>query len=305
MTLPEYRYHLLDVFTEVPFGGNQLAVFPEAAGLTAPQMQQIARELNLSECAFAFPHEGQALEWTLRIFTPGVENPFAGHPTIGGAIALVCEEVGAQRVQTQIVLHEQIGPITVTVDTRGDSASAALTLPTVPEFGPADCSRADLADMLGLDEQDIGEGAWAPATVSCGIPYYIIPVTSLAAARRCSLKLDRWESLLSRHWAPHVYVIALEAERADADFHARMFPPAMGVSEDPATGSAAAALAGLLARIDGGSGRRRWALEQGVELGRPSFLLLYAELEDGVATAVSIGGKAIVVGEGVIRAPSS
>lgn len=304
MTALEYRYQLLDVFTHVPFGGNQLAVFPQATGLTALQMQQIARELNLSECAFAFPVEGRSLEWTLRIFTPGVENPFAGHPTIGGAIALAQEAVGSCPPLTRIVLHEAIGPIAVEVGCKRSIPSATLTLPNVPQFGPADCSNAALAEMLGLEPNEIGDGAWAPVTVSCGIPYYIVPVKSLASARRCALRLDRWERLLASHWAPHVYVVALETERADADFHVRMFPPAMSVAEDPATGSAAAALAGLLARVEGGSGRRRWTVEQGLELGRPSFIVVQAELDAGIATRVSIGGEAVVVGQGVIRAPS-
>ncbi|HEV2594625.1 MAG TPA: PhzF family phenazine biosynthesis protein [Sphingomicrobium sp.] len=303
MTVTRYRFQLLDVFTEVPFGGNQLAVFPEASGLTTAQMQKIAREMNLSECAFAFPCEGKKLEWTLRIFTPGVENPFAGHPTIGGAIALAGEAAGPEQ-RTRIVLHEQIGPIAVEVEGNGRSTSARLTLPNLPQFGPADHSVDELAAMLGIEASEIGEGAWAPATVSCGIPYYIIPVKSLDVARRCSLRLDRWERLLASHWAPHVYLIAPETLRRDADFHVRMFPPAMSVAEDPATGSAAAAFAGLLARIDGGSGRRRWSVEQGIELGRPSFIVIHAELEEGVATSVSIVGEAIVVGDGHIRAPS-
>lgn len=304
MTVTSYRYQLLDVFTEVPFGGNQLAVFPEASGLMTQQMQQIAREMNLSECAFAFPTDGEKFQWTLRIFTPGVENPFAGHPTIGAAIALAGGAAAQSGGRMTIILHEQIGPITVDVEAKGQNACATLTLPNVPEFGPADRSVGELADMLGIAAEDIGDGAWAPATVSCGIPYYIIPVKSLEAARRCSLRLDRWERLLSRHWAPHVYVIAPETERPDADFHVRMFPPAMSVVEDPATGSAAAALAGLLARIDRGYGRRRWTVEQGVELGRPSFILITADLEEGIATRVSIGGEAVIVGEGVIRAPA-
>jgi trans-2,3-dihydro-3-hydroxyanthranilate isomerase len=292
-----YRYRLLDVFTDVPLGGNQLAVFPEADGLDADAMQQIARELNLSESAFAFRRAGD-LEWRLRIFTPGVENPFAGHPTIGAAIVLA-RECGVEH--GTLILHEQVGKIPVSVQRGATVDRARLTLPSRPRFGPSDVSTADLAGMLGLDAADILDGAWRPLTVDCGIPYYIIPVRSLDAARRCSLRLDRWERLLADHWAPHVYVVTLETERADADIHVRMFPPAMGVSEDPATGSAAAALAGLLARVDGGSGARRWAIEQGLELGRPSLIELFADLDDGVAVTVSVAGGAICVGEGEIE----
>lgn len=301
MPTQNYRFQLLDVFTDVAFGGNQLAVFPEAQGLSDEEMQAIARELNLSECAFAFAHEGKPLDWTLRIFTPGLENPFAGHPTIGSAIALSGSLRRNGAPQVEVTLHEQIGPISVSVESDGQLASAILTLPTIPQFGPADCPTADLAAMLGIEVDDILEGEWAPATLTCGIPYYVVPVASLEAAQRCSLQLDRWESTLSRHWAPHVYVVARDTERNDADFHVRMFPPAMRVSEDPATGSAAAVLSGLLARIDGGSGPRHWSIEQGHELGRPSLIQLFADLDEGVVQKVSVGGKAVRVGDGEIR----
>ena len=295
-----YRYRLLDVFTDVPFGGNQLAVFPHAEGLDTADMQRIARELNLSECAFAFARNDCPLEWTLRIFTPGVENPFAGHPTIGAAIALADGRVEEGCVQ--LVLHEAIGPIEVAVSAR--EGLARLELPTVPEFGPSEIDPGELAEMLGIGAGEVLSGSWSPAPVSCGIPYYIVAVSSLDAARRATLRLDLWRRTLANHWAPHVYVITRETERRDADFHVRMFPPAMAVSEDPATGSAAAALAGFVARAERLSGRHRWMLEQGLELGRPSLIELFADTHGGIVRRVSLAGRAIFMGEGCLRVPS-
>lgn len=314
--MTELPFHTLDVFTDRVFGGNPLAVFPDATHLPTHLMQRIAREMNLSETVFLGPPEAGG-DARVRIFTPGVEVPFAGHPTVGAAVFLAGRLAGRMDAQpgegtVVLVLEENVGPVRVEVRLRsGEAVSARFTTAVRPEHRPAPLGTAELAALVGLEEDEIGAGdadAWpalVPEAVSCGLPYLVVPVRSLAAVRRAALDLAAWRRLLSGRWADKVYLVCPEAEGDGVDLHVRMFAPGAGVHEDPATGSAAAALGGYLAAADGRrDGSLAWTVEQGLEIGRPSLLRVEAERQAGETVAVRVGGSAVPVLEGRMGIPA-
>lgn len=282
----------LDVFTERRFGGNQLAVFPDAPGLPDATMQAIARELNLSETIFLSPSRPGS-DWNARIFTPGVELPFAGHPTIGAAIALSL--LGHVRSET-IVLHERAGPVPVRLLHSERGPFAVLTAPQLPE--PVSLSHAvdadALASMIGLRSADMGPVP--PAAYSAGVPFTFVPVRSRGLLDRAVLDVQQWALHLRSTAAPHVAALSLEDWSEGSEVDLRMFAPAMGITEDPATGAAAAALAGLLAKIQSPQdGTKTWRITQGVQMGRPSAIRLEADIAGGAIMSVRVGGHAVLM----------
>jgi trans-2,3-dihydro-3-hydroxyanthranilate isomerase len=169
----------------------------------------------------------------------------------------------------------------------------------LPQVGPPPPASDALAAVLGLDVADLLGGAWAPQALSCGLPFVFIPVRDRAAVARARVRLDVWESTLAGTWAPEMFVFAREGERPGSDLRARMFAPGISVPEDPATGSANAALAGYLAARDPRrDGTLRWRVEQGFEMGRPSILDVEADVEAGDVTAVRVGGASVLVCSG-------
>lgn len=301
----EYRYILADVFTETIFGGNQLAVLPDARGLSAEQMQAITREFNLSETVFALPPDDPRHTRRLRIFTPGFEVPFAGHPTVGAAYVLAAiGEIALAGSTTPIVFEEGVGPVRVAIQSRdGLPISAQLTAAQLPVYGPEPPPADQLARVLGLASDDILAGDDRPLGVSCGVPFLFLPLRDRAAVDRARVDQAAWQSALASFWAPHVYVFAYERGAGGGQVYARMFAPAMNIPEDPATGAAAAALAGYLGRIDPAPGTRRWTIAQGVAMGRPSTIALELDNVDGAIAEVRVGGSAVLVGEGILRVP--
>lgn len=286
-------YLLLDVFTDRPFGGNQLAVFTDASGLSAETMQAVARELNLSETVFVLPAEAGG-DCRLRIFTPGMELPFAGHPTIGAAIALA-----GTTASSMITFEEAAGLVPVSLDTSGPGVQAMLTSPKPPAPVDADLAAEDAAAVLGLGADAL---ASRPRAYSAGVPFLFVPVASLAVLDAVTLDLARWRQHLSDTAAPHVVALWMDDWNTGLDVHMRMFAPLMGIAEDPATGAAAAACAGLL--VDGqrpADGTRRWTIHQGHAMGRPSTIHLEADVEGGQPGAVRVGGTAVIVGHGSLR----
>ncbi len=307
MTTTAYPFVTADVFTDRVFGGNPLAVFPEARGLDAARMQRIAREFNLSETVFVLPPEDPRHTRRLRIFTPNTELPFAGHPTVGTAHVLTA--VGAVPLTgpvTEIVFEEGVGPVPVTVRSRdGAPVFASLSAAQAPEFGPSPPPAAQVAAMLSLTPADLVSDL-PPAAVSCGVPFLFVAVRSRAAVAGARLRRDLWEATLAGSWAPSVFVFAFETESAEADVHARMFAPALGVEEDPATGAAAVALAGLLGSHDpAADATLRWVVEQGVEMGRPSRLEVEADKAAGAVVATRVGGQTVLVSRGEMEVPSA
>jgi trans-2,3-dihydro-3-hydroxyanthranilate isomerase len=297
----KYRFYTADVFTDRPFGGNQLAVFPDARGLDSARMQAIAREFNFSETTFVLPPEDEKHTRRVRIFTPGAEIPFAGHPTVGTAHVLAAVgEIPLAGDTTRIVLEEKVGPVQVAIRAeRGIPVFAQLSVAKLPEVGPPPPAPERLAAMLSLDPDDLVGGDMPPEAVSCGLPYLFIPLRSRDAVGRARLRLELWEETLRDYWTDDVFVFALDPEREGSDVRARMFAPGFGVPEDPATGSACVALGGYLAmRHPQPDGTLRWIVEQGFEMGRPSILEVEVDKRGGVITAVRVGGSTVLVCEG-------
>jgi trans-2,3-dihydro-3-hydroxyanthranilate isomerase len=291
----------LDVFTDTRFGGNQLAVFPDARGLDTDRMATIAKEFNLSETVFVFPPENPAHTKRVRIFTPGSELPFAGHPTIGAAHALaVLGHVPLTGDLTKIVFEEGVGPVPISIRSRnGVPVFAELSVAKLPEVGPPPPSRSALADLLSVEVADLTGGTWSPQSLSSGVPFLFVPVRDRNVLKRARVKLDRWEAILKASWAPEVFVFSRDPEREGSHIRARMFAPGLGIGEDPATGSAAAALGGYLAARDAAKdGTLRWVVEQGFEMGRPSILEVEADKSDGKITAIRVGGASVMVSTG-------
>jgi len=303
----QLAFHTLDVFTDRTFGGNPLGVFPDAAHLPTELMQRIAKEMNLSETVFLGPAESPEGSARLRIFTPSVEVPFAGHPTVGSAIFLAASgDHGPPVGERKLILEENVGSVPVEVRfENGAPVFARFTTALLPEHRPSPHSRVELAAMVGLGETDVCPGGLAPEMVSCGLPYHIIPIRSLDSLSRAKLDLAMWERILADSWAHHVYLVCMDTGDRDADVQVRMFAPGSGVPEDPATGSAAAALGGYLARVDGTDhGSLSWTVEQGLAMGRPSLIHVDVEVLEGQAKAVRIGGQAVFVSQGTMVVPA-
>jgi trans-2,3-dihydro-3-hydroxyanthranilate isomerase len=287
-------YHLLDVFTHKRLSGNPLAVVPEADHLLDDEMQAIANEFNLSETVFLRRPRNARNTAELRIFTPHTELPFAGHPTIGAAVVL-----GLEHRSSAVRLEEKVGLVTALVE-RIDkrTGEARFTLPQLPERAGKAPEVRDVALALGLDTEEIGCGVYHPDVFSAGNLFYLVPVRDTAALRRIVLNEGHWRHAfpLGRHSA---YIFTQTPDEPGNDFAARKLTP--GYPEDPGTGSAAAALIGLLAeKADLSHGQADYVLRQGHEMGRPCRITMQLRKEDDMLVHAAIGGRAVVVGEGVL-----
>ncbi len=303
--MPSIRFITADVFTNIRLGGNQLAVIPDARGIPEDLLLPICREFNYSETTFVYPAEQPGHTRRLRIFTPGGEVPFAGHPTVGTAVVLAATgeiPLTDSADGTHIVLEENVGPISVVIrDSHASGGWAQFSVAKLPEVGPLVPSRGVLARILGLETGDLLGTTEKPQAVSCGLPFLIVPLTGVDAVSKARMKTDRWEETLANAWASMIWLYAADPEGGEFHYRARMFAPGISVPEDPATGSAAAAFAGYLAaRSSTRSGTLRWTIDQGVEMGRPSKLAIEADKEDGVITAIRVGGAAVLVSEGTM-----
>jgi trans-2,3-dihydro-3-hydroxyanthranilate isomerase len=297
------RYLTLDVFTATPFGGNQLAVFPDATGIPEGALLNICREFNFSETTFCYPPEDAANTRKVRIFTPGAEVPFAGHPTVGTAAALALCEGALPEGHGKFRFEMGVG--TVHVDVRVESptrAWAELSVAKLPEVGPHAPTINTLAEILSVDASDLMGGAMSPQAVSCGLPFLIVPLKSLKALAASRIRMDRWEQTLQRFWAPEVLAVARDPEQGEHHWRARMYAPGLRVPEDPATGSAIAAFGGWLAMKEPkADGSFAWSVDQGIEMGRPSRLDVSADKVGGQVTAVRVAGRAVLMSEGRLR----
>lgn len=297
------RFHTLDVFTTTRFGGNPLAVVLEADGLDGARMQAIAREFNLSETVFVLKPQSPNHSARIRIFTPKSEIPFAGHPTIGSAILLAelrATNLGGSR-DAIIVLEEEVGVVRIGVRFRpGQTVFAEFDAPKLPSDLGSVPAMEDIAAAVGLIPSELGFENHRPSRLSAGLPYYFIPVRSLGAIARSRAVTSRWEQAFGATGAAYIY--CRETEHNTAHFHARMFDPGHGIAEDPATGSAAAAFAGVIAQYDQPpGGEHRYEIEQGFEMGRPSHIQLSLVMNDGRLQTVRIGGHAVRVSDGEIE----
>jgi len=295
-----HAFVIADVFTETAFGGNQLAVFTDARGLSDRAMQALARELNFAESTFVLPPADPRHTRRVRIFTPNRELPFAGHPTIGTAAVLASLGLAGQKgPRLDVILEEGARPVAVEVRLDGSTPYACLTREGQVEKPTMRPSRPAAAAAISLPEGDVLDAWFA----SVGVPFCFVHVSSAAAIDRARLERSAWTANFSEAWAPNLYLFAGEPAPGGR-LHVRMFGPAFGIEEDPATGSGAAALAGCLADRLTSDGTFAWLIDQGVAMGRPSRLEIWAERRGGRTVAVKVGGSTVLVGEGSMTVPA-
>jgi trans-2,3-dihydro-3-hydroxyanthranilate isomerase len=300
------HYHLVDVFTDRAFGGNPLAVVTNGRGVDDATMQAVAKEFNLSETTFVLPPDDPRHDWRVRIFTPGSELPMAGHPTVGTAFVLAREHLipRAER-EVNIIFEEGVGPVPVRVEFEGGEPSFAEMTQPLPRFGPRLDDRASVARTLSLEESDI-EPALPVEVVSCGVPFLYVPLRTLDAARRARPRVDLIERASQAPGVPpQVFVFTRETEGPGSTVHSRMFAPTFGITEDPATGAASGPLGSYLVRygLVPCDPSAEIVSEQGIEMGRPSYVRITIERQGDDITAVRVGGQCHFMGEGFIELP--
>ncbi|HEY9838854.1 MAG: PhzF family phenazine biosynthesis protein [Candidatus Sericytochromatia bacterium] len=291
--MSEYAYWIVDVFTAERFGGNQLAVIPQAEGLTGEQMQAIAREFNYSETTFVLPPEDPTHTASFRIFTPARELPFAGHPTVGTAWVLGQERQLA--LPADLALEAGVGLLRV----RLEAYQATFQVARQPEFGELDVTRTELADLLGLVPADLGPAE--PVSSSCGLAFALVELKGLESIARARLTRSLSDPIFEK-WPvlKDLYMYSFETVDPGVDLHTRMFAPGAGVAEDPATGSAASALAAWLAHQQAREGEFAWTIEQGLEMGRPSRISTRV-VKSGGKQDVFVSGQVVPFSQGRLR----
>jgi trans-2,3-dihydro-3-hydroxyanthranilate isomerase len=290
-----HKFIIADVFTETPFGGNQLAVFPDAAGITDADMQAYAREINFCETTFVLPPRDPRHTFRVRIFSPKTEMPFAGHPTIGTAAVL--REIGRIPGGTDMVVFEEgIGPISVALRPGPAPVFTRLILTgrlDRPDTAPGNKAAADVLSLEGGDVLETWYG-------SVGVPFTFVHMKSKQLVDRATLNRAVWSQHFAKSWAPQLFFFSGDLA-SGSHLYARMFAPALGVEEDPATGSAGAALAAtLVERL--ADGEFKWAIDQGVSMGRPSRIEASAAKKGGKLASIEVGGSTVIVGEGSMTA---
>ncbi|MHA7968738.1 PhzF family phenazine biosynthesis protein [Rhizobium sp. CAU 1783] len=300
------NYSIYDVFTERKLAGNPLAVIFDGEGLTNEAMQAIAAEINLSETVFVQGASNPAHSARIRIFTPARELPFAGHPTVGTAVALAERTYGTESGGLDLVsvLEENVGPVRCAVRLRdGEAGFAEFDLPKKSVRYDYALDRQGIADALSLKVTDIGFENHVPSVWGAGVPFLVVPLHNLNAVESIDFDPQLWERTapLCEGSLTSAYVYCRGGVHHSAKFHARMFSPDMGITEDPATGSAVAALSGAIHHFDGlPDGHHPMMVEQGVEMGRPSYIHLHVDAKDGEISRARIGGQAVRVASGIL-----
>jgi trans-2,3-dihydro-3-hydroxyanthranilate isomerase len=299
--MPARRYATLDVFTDTALAGNPLAVVLDAEGLDDAAMQAVAGEFNLSETVFVLPPSEARHRARLRIFTPAQELAFAGHPTVGTAVLLALGDRRAEIADAVAFgLEEQVGVVPCVVEAGEGRGRARFRLPRLPESWGEEPDVTALAGALGLSPSEIGFARHRPSRYSAGTPFHLVPVQGLDALARARTSAEAMVRALGP--GAKVFLYTGETGEAAHSFRARMFAPAAGIAEDPATGGAVAAFAGALMQFEPlGSGTHDLVIAQGFEMGRPSEIALQLTIEDGALRAAEIGGSAVLVSEGVLH----
>jgi trans-2,3-dihydro-3-hydroxyanthranilate isomerase len=296
------RFFTLDVFTRKALAGNPLAVVLDSEGLDDQAMQAIAGEFNLSETVFVLPPKDSANRAALRIFTPGRELPFAGHPTVGTA-ALLAMLDGLEQGTKRFALEEKVGLVPCAIERLSDGAiEAAFTLPRLPRRIEVAADVTQIAQAIGVAVDDIGFDRHQPAVFSAGVGFTLVPLNEIAAVEKAAINREHWNVAIRPADHANAFVYCRETVEAGHHFHARMFAPDLGIGEDPATGSAVAAFAGAVVEFEGLSdGTHRFVIEQGYEMGRPSQIGLEVDITGGALIAARIGGGAVVISDGMLR----
>ena len=301
------KFYQADVFSSQPFGGNPVAVFPDSQGLTDDQLQQIAREMNLSETVFVFPPTDPAAVVRLRIFTPTQEIPFAGHPVVGTFYVLAqLGLLATPEPVTRVVQECNIGLFPVELHMQDGQVSRVVMTQPEPQFLGTAEETEDLykiASSLGLSKHVITDTKWPIEVVSTGLPVMIVPVRTLTAVRSIRPDASAIMDVCGRFGANGMMVFTTVTVEPSATVHARMFAPSIGILEDPATGSASGALGAYLVQngvVDVGP-MTELLIEQGYEMERPSNIIVRVESEDDVIQSVKVGGQVVMVVEGTLN----
>lgn len=303
--MPVLQYVHLDVFTNQSFTGNQLAVFLDTAGIDEQRMQRIANEMALPETTFVSSPEAAGTDARVRIFTPSQELPMAGSPTVGTTFALA----GAGRLRAgadKTVLGLGIGPTTVGLEWSPKGLRFAWMTQPIPTFGSIITDTAAVAAALGVQPCDLAGGNLPVQVASSGVPFLYVPLNSRAAVDSASLERTKLCTLLRAVDLEELPVFVFSPEPADDDAtaYSRMFAPVLGISEDPGTGAASGPLGAYLLKYKAVSGKTasRLVSLQGVRMGRPSRIHIALSIRAGVLEEVRVGGEAVVVGTGTVRA---
>jgi len=288
-------FYIVDVFTKEKYAGNQLAVFRSGNALTDNEMQRIAREMNFSETTFILSETKREGGFDVRIFTPGEEVPFAGHPTLGTA-HIIRTEILSERNAGEIKLNLKVGQIPVSFNDSAEQGTICWMRQIEPIFGKTINAKI-IAEVFNFNTNDIDE-RFPIEEVSTGLPQIIVPLRTLDALKRASVNKDKYFEFIQNRWAKPILIFCAEPHNPQNDISVRVFADCFGIPEDPATGSGNGCLAGYLVR------HRYWEKdeidirsEQGYEIGRPSLLFLRAKEKNG-KISISVGGKAITVAKG-------
>ncbi len=286
-------YEHVDVFTNRAFGGNQLAVFPSPGKLTKNQMQHIAREMNFSETTFIFTSKDKEADAKVRIFTPGEELPFAGHPTLGTAFVIMNKKKGEKA--RKLVLELDAGKISVEKTQKTGKATCISMTQPVPEYGSALQNRGQAARAVGIRSGDLLGGG----VVSNGLDFLLVEARDKEVVEKANLNMEEARNVAARYRVGGIYLFA-RIEGRKVNIHSRFFAPGLGVVEDPATGSAAGALGGYLARILKFPSHLKLTIEQGIEIARNSLISVDVRCERGMVHSVKVAGCVVKVGEGTL-----
>jgi trans-2,3-dihydro-3-hydroxyanthranilate isomerase len=298
-----YRYLHLDVFTDRAFEGNQLAVFPEPQGLSAADMQAIAKEMAYSESTFIFPPEGTG-DVRMRIFTPGEELPMAGHPTIGSTFALAHEGTIA-RGREQFVFELGVGPTPVSLEWGPSGLDFAWMTQPLPTFGTIIRGREMFAAAVGISARELIDGL-PVQSVSCGVPFLFAAIASRQAVDSIAIDRKALAACCKESGLEELPIFFFTTERGADDsetVYSRMLAPGFGVAEDPATGGASGPLGSYLLQhgvVSADAARSMLSL-QGVAMGRPSRIHISIDSAQGRVTRVRVGGKSVLVGHGELN----
>lgn len=285
----------VDVFSNKAFQGNQLAVFRTPGRLSPQRMLSIAREINFSETVFIFPSKLEEADAKIRIFTPSEELPFAGHPVLGAAYVILRHKKG--RKPAELVLELKSGIIKVDIIKKGNSKLFSMNQP-IPKYGTAVQNRGQVARGLGLKRHEVLGGG----VVSNGLSFLMIEVDGEEVVSRAKLNLEQASNVISRHGVCGVYLFA-RINEGEGNIRARFFAPGLSVWEDPATGSAAGAMGGYLARLLKFPDKLSFKVRQGIEMGRPSEIKVFVRCDRGMVESVSVRGAVAHVGKGTLQVP--
>ena len=304
MPRTQFRFLHLDVFTATPFEGNQLAVLPDARGLSSAEMQAIAKEMAFSETTFVLPPEDGQSDVRMRIFTPASELPMAGHPVIGSTFALAHEQVIATG-RSRFVFGLGVGPLNVDMEWRGADLHFAWMTQLAPVFGAPMSNLAGMADALGMERSDIESTRLPVQSVSCGVPFLLVPVATRRAVDQAELNIRAFHAFFRDAGVKGLPVFFFSSEPGSdgATVYSRMFAPDDGMLEDPATGGASGPLGcylvkhGVVTREQAG----KMLSLQGVKMGRPSRIHIAIETNGDEISRVQVGGQSVLVAEGSLR----